>query len=183
LQEINSHIMNVGKNQVVSITYELTVDGNVMETVKSENPLTFLFGAGNLLPKFESHLDGLLENDPFEFKLSSEDAYGSHNKDAVVSVPLKAFEVDGKVDEDLLRVGNTIPMLDSSGRRMNGIVLEKSSESVRMDFNHPLAGSDLHFKGTVVGIREATTDEIKHGHTHSDKNCDDCNDPDCDHKD
>jgi FKBP-type peptidyl-prolyl cis-trans isomerase SlyD len=120
--------MNVAKNQVVSITYELTVEGQVMETVKKDNPLTFLFGAGNLLPKFESNLDGLVIDDPFEFKLESEDAYGPYNEEAVIAVPMKAFEVEGKIDEELLRVGNTIPMLDSSGRRMNGVVLEKSGE-------------------------------------------------------
>ena len=174
--------MNIEKNQVVSITYELTVDGEIMETVTSENPLTFLFGSGNLLPKFESHLDGLVINDKFEFKLSSEDAYGPHSEEAVVSVPMKAFEVDGKVDEGLLQVGNTIPMLDSSGRRMNGIVMERSLDSVKMDFNHPLAGNDLNFKGTVVDIREASEDEIHHGHARSAESCHNCDDPDCSHK-
>ena len=114
--------------------------------------------------------------------LASEDAYGPYNDDAVVSVPMKAFEVDGKVDKDLLQVGNTIPMLDTSGRRMNGVVLEKSIESVKMDFNHPLAGNDLNFKGTVVDIREASPDEIKHGHARSAESCSNCQDFDCSHK-
>jgi FKBP-type peptidyl-prolyl cis-trans isomerase SlyD len=171
--------MKIAMNQVVSISYELTVDGNVMETVTSENPLTFLFGAGNLLPMFESHLDGLVVNDQFEFQIASDDAYGPYNEEAVVSVPMKAFEVDGKVDKDLLQKGNTIPMLDTSGRRMNGIVVEKNIESVKMDFNHPLAGNDLNFKGKVVDIRKATTDEIQHGHIHSAEDCHDCDNPEC----
>ncbi len=174
--------MNIAKNQVVSITYELTVDGQVMETVTNENPLTFIFGSGNLLPRFESHLDGLVVDDNFEFKLISEEAYGPYIEEAVVEVPMKAFKVDGKVDDDLLLPGNTIPMMDTSGKRMNGIILEKSIESVKMDFNHPLAGNDLNFKGTVVDIREATPDEIRHGHVHSADQCHDCDDPDCSHK-
>jgi len=174
--------MNIANNQVVSITYQLTVDGKVLETVSNENPLTFLFGTGNLLPKFESHLDGLVINDKFEFHLASEDAYGTVSEEAVVSVPVKAFEVDGKVDEEFLQVGKNIPMLDSSGRRMNGTVLERSLESVKMDFNHPLAGNNLNFKGAVVDIREASADEIKHGHAHSAESCHNCEDPDCSHK-
>jgi len=64
---------------------------------------------------------------------------------------------------------------------LNGIVLHVDEEHVRMDFNHPLAGNDLYFKGSVVDIREATDDEIRHGHVHSEDNCRDCADPDCSH--
>jgi FKBP-type peptidyl-prolyl cis-trans isomerase SlyD len=70
-------------------------------------------------------------------------------------------------------------MMDSQGNRLTGVVLDIGEEQIKMDFNHPLAGNDLHFKGQVLQIREATEDELRHGHAHEHHNCDDCNDPDC----
>ncbi len=171
--------MIVEKNRVVSLSYELKVDGKTIETVGADSPLMFLFGVGNLLPKFEENLDGLKINDTFDFELFAHDAYGPVKDEAIVDVPLKAFEVDGNIDRDLLKEGNMIPMLDQSGNRLNGKIVSYDEEFVTMDFNHPLAGNDLHFNGTIVEIREATQDEIEHGHVHSPDSCKDCSDPDC----
>lgn len=159
--------MIVEKNKVVGLSYELKVDGKTVEAVGADSPLVFLFGAGNLLPKFEAKLNGLKINDTFEFELYADDAYGSVKEEAIVDVPLRAFEVDGKIDRELLKKGNTIPMLDQSGNRLSGKIVSFHEEFVTMDFNHPLAGSNLHFNGTIVEIREATADEIEHGHVHS----------------
>ncbi len=171
--------MNVEKNKVLSLSYELKVDGETVETVGVDSPLMFLFGAGNLLPKFEENLNGLNLNDSFDFDLTAEEGYGTVKEEAIVDVPLKAFEVDGKVDDDLLKEGNQVPMLDQEGNRMNGRIVSFDKELVTMDFNHPLAGADLHFNGKVVEIKEATEDEIHHGHVHSESSCQDCSDPDC----
>jgi len=171
--------MNVEKNKVISLSYELRVNGETVETVGADSPLTFLYGAGNLLPKFEENLDGLKINDDFNFDLISHEAYGPLQDEAIVDVPLKAFEVDGEIDSDLLKEGNQVPMLDQSGNRMNGKIVKFDEELVTMDFNHPLAGSDLHFNGRIVEIREATEDEIHHGHVHSEDSCKDCSDPNC----
>jgi FKBP-type peptidyl-prolyl cis-trans isomerase SlyD len=171
--------MNVDKNKVISLSYELKVNGDTVETVGNDSPLTFLYGVGNLLPKFEENLDGLTINDGFDFDLISTEAYGPVQDEAIVDVPLKAFEVEGEIDSDLLKEGNQVPMLDQSGNRMNGKIVKFDKELVTMDFNHPLAGSDLHFNGKVVEIREATEDEIHHGHVHSEDSCKDCSDPDC----
>jgi FKBP-type peptidyl-prolyl cis-trans isomerase SlyD len=171
--------MIIEKNKVVSLSYELKVDGTTIESVGADSPLMFLFGAGNLLPKFEQQLDGLKTDDSFDFELFAADAYGTIKEEAIVDVPLKAFEVDGKVDNALLKEGRQIPMLDQSGNRLNGRVVKFDDEFVTMDFNHPLAGNDLHFNGQVVGIRDATDDEIQHGHVHSGNSCHDCSDPNC----
>ena len=157
------------KNSVVSIVYELrsgSQDGEIVEALTPENPLTFLFGNGGLLPKFEENLSGLSSGDRFEFLLNSENAYGPVVESAIVHVPRSIFEIDGKVDENLLKIGNMIPMMDAEGRRMNGKVLTIEKEAVEMDFNHPMAGHDLFFKGEVTGVREATEDELYHGHIH-----------------
>jgi len=89
------------KNNVISIVYELRADskeGEVEESLTSENPLTFLFGTGGMLPKFEEQLNGLKSGDNFEFLLNSEDAYGPVVDNAIVHVPQSVFEVDGKID-------------------------------------------------------------------------------------
>ena len=162
------------KNSVVSIVYELrsgSQEGEVVEALTPENPLTFIFGTGGLLPKFEENLSGLTSGDNFEFLLNSEDAYGPVVESAVVHVPKNIFEVDGKVDENLLKVGNMVPMMDAEGRRMNGKILTIDAEAVQMDFNHPMAGNDLFFKGEVTEVREASEEELNHGHTHGDGGC------------
>lgn len=157
------------KDNVVSIVYELregSREGDVVESLSEDNPLTFLFGSGGLLPKFEENLSGLSSGDSFEFLLTSEDAYGPVMENAVVHVPKTVFEVDGKIDEELMKVGNMVPMMDAEGRRLNGRVIAIEGDAVKMDFNHPMAGNDLHFQGKVTDIRNATDEEIAHGHVH-----------------
>jgi FKBP-type peptidyl-prolyl cis-trans isomerase SlyD len=161
--------MIIEENKVVSLTYELRVNdekGEIVEKVEKKAPLTFLFGHNNLLPDFEAKIDGLKKGDPFSFNLEPEKAYGQVSNEAIVDLPKNIFEVDGKIDENLLKEGNTIPMQDNSGNRLNGIVMEIGDESVKMDFNHPLAGDTLYFKGEVAEIRNATEEEISHGHVH-----------------
>ncbi len=173
--------MKVEKDNVVSIVYELRAGsgkGEVVETLTEENPLTFLFGSGGLLPKFEENLDGLSSGDTFEFLLKSEDAYGPVMENAIVHVPKTVFEIDGRIDEELMKVGNTVPMMDAEGRRLNGKVIGIEKEAVKMDFNHPMAGTDLHFRGQVTGIRSASEEELAHGHVHHshDGDCSSCGD-------
>lgn len=166
--------MEIAKDKVVSLTYVLrkgSKDGDLLEEVKDDRPLTFLYGGGSLLPKFEENLSGLAIGDNFNFDLKAEDAYGMVNEDAVVNVPKGAFEVNGTIDENLLKLGNTIPMQDNAGNRLNGIVVDVSNDTVKMDFNHPLAGDHLFFSGKVEGVREATEDELNHGHVHADGGC------------
>ncbi len=148
---------------MVTVTYDLMIDepdGEVIEQATTENPLLFLYGTGMMLPKFEEGLAGLKAGQPFDILLNHKDAYGEVNDDAVVDLPRDIFLVDGKFDTDLVKVGNTIPMMSGGGQRLNGMVLEVADESVRMDFNHPLAGEDLHFSGQVIDVREATEEEL-----------------------
>ncbi|MGC9472095.1 MAG: FKBP-type peptidyl-prolyl cis-trans isomerase [Bacteroidales bacterium] len=160
----------ITKNKVVSLSYELRLqdeNGQVVENVSSKEPLTFIYGIGQLLPTFESEISNLKVDDTFQFTLRADEAYGPFREEAVVDLPMKTFEIDGKVDESMLVVGNQIPMMDQEGNRLNGTVAEVKSGSVKMDFNHPLAGQDLYFKGEVVDVRDATEEELDHGHVHS----------------
>jgi len=169
--------MVVSNNKVVSLAYELRIDskdGDVVETVDRNSPLTFVYGNGSLLPKFEDFIAGLNIGDSFNFNLESEDAYGSIDESSVVKVPLRAFEMDGKVDYELVKTGSKIPMQDGDGHRLTGVVKAFDTETVTMDFNHTLAGNHLFFKGEVTDIRQATEEEITHGHAHTEGSCEGC---------
>ncbi|MCF8225886.1 MAG: FKBP-type peptidyl-prolyl cis-trans isomerase [Bacteroidales bacterium] len=173
--------MEISKEKVVSITYELRQDnenGELVEKVTVDQPLTFIYGIGGMLPKFEENLDGKKTGESFNFGLNSEEAYGPVVENAVVDVPIDVFKVDGKIDDNMLKTGNMIPMMDNSGNRLNGKVIEIKESAITMDFNHPMAGKDLYFSGKVTEVREATPDELSHGHVHGKDNCEngDCDD-------
>jgi FKBP-type peptidyl-prolyl cis-trans isomerase SlyD len=166
--------MIVSQNKVVSLTYELRLNenqGNVIESVDRESPLTFIFGKGSLLPKFEDNLAGLKPGDSFAFDLKSEDAYGNYDENSIIKIPLTAFQMDGKIDYELVKIGSKIPMQDSEGHRLTGVVKVVDKDTVTMDFNHPLAGNHLYFKGEITDVREASVEEIMHGHAHSQCGC------------
>ena len=170
-------MFEIGINSMVTLTYDLRVDdekGEVVEQATETKPLQFLYGAGVMLTKFESHLAGLKEGEPFTIKLKKNDAYGEINNDAVVELPKNVFLVDGKFDDELIKIGNTVPMMSSNGQRMNGMVLELNDEIVKMDFNHPLAGEDLYFSGKVLGVREASEMEVANILGTNDGGCSSC---------
>jgi len=176
----------IEKNTVVELTYELkdqSAEGETIEKVTEERPLNFIFGAGLMLPKFEANIEGLNPGDDFEFGLKSVEAYGTKSEDMIMDLPINVFEVDGKINYDLVKVGAMIPMMDKAGNRLNGIVLEVGEESVSMDFNHPMAGKDLHFSGSIVSVREATEEELaaimNHHHHDHDHGCDSCGGGSC----
>ena len=164
--------MEINLNKVVSLSYTLEVDGDILETVTAEKPMQFIFGTGYLLPKFEEQILNKVVGDTFDFTLVAADAYGEINTEAIVELPKNIFEVEGKIEEGLLVAGNVVPMMDSTGNRMNGAVEEVKEDVVVMNFNHPLAGASLHFTGKVEEIREATETELTNGlfnekHQHS----------------
>mgnify|MGYP001002774812 CR=1 FL=1 len=156
--------MKISTNKSVAVTYDLNVgegeERELMEKATVEAPLKFIYGTGSMLPAFEKALMGLAVGDKFSFSLSPEDAYGEYNEDHVLDLPKDIFLVEGKFDAETIQEGNTVPMMDSNGNRMNGSVLEVKEDIVVMDFNHPLAGETLHFSGDVIDIHEATAEEI-----------------------
>ena len=156
-------MQEISNNSMVTVSYDLHIEderGELVEKATEEQPLQFLFGAGLMLPKFESELAGLKEGEEFKIRLTKSDAYGDINEDAVVELPKHVFLVDGKFDDELIAVGNVVPMMSSNGQRLNGQVLHIDDEIVKMDFNHPLAGEDLYFKGKVLGVRQPSDEEL-----------------------
>ena len=155
--------MKIQKDKVIAVSYELEVEGKIADKASSEAPLEYIHGTGMLLPKFEAALDGKVAGDPFEFTLTPEEGYGVYNPKYLVSLPIEAFQIDGKVHEELLVVGRTLPMLNSEGQVVSGTVAAVDEKSVTMDFNHPMAGKTLHFTGKVESVREATEKELREG--------------------
>jgi len=155
--------MTISDEKVVSLSYTLVVDGDTIETVTDDKPMKFIFGLGYLLQAFEENIKGKKTGDGFDFVLSAKEGYGEINPDAIVELPKDLFKVNGKIEEGLLVKDKIIPMQDAQGNRMNGIVDEVLEETVKMNFNHPLAGCELHFSGKVVEIREATEKELVEG--------------------
>ncbi len=173
--------MKIGENSFVSVSYTLRSGGDVVESVGADRPLEFIFGAGYLMPSFESHLAGLTVGDKFSFTLKPEEAYGEVIAEAIVELPKSIFMIDGVIEDGLLELGNQLPMTDNMGNRMLGTVMAVGEESVKMDFNHPMAGRTLDFEGEVVGIREATEEDFMRGQMASGGcgcGCGDCSD-DC----
>ncbi|MDR1226739.1 MAG: peptidylprolyl isomerase [Prevotellaceae bacterium] len=165
--------MQVENNRVVSLSYRLVVDGDIVDQADARSPLQFIFGNGMLLPKFEANVAGKKAGDIFDFKLSAADGYGEVIEGMILEFPHDMFMVDGELEEDLLVEGNVVPMQDHDGHILNGTVVELKDNSVMLDFNHPLAGMDLHFTGKVEDVREATEKELKKGHICG------CGDEDC----
>jgi FKBP-type peptidyl-prolyl cis-trans isomerase SlyD len=155
--------MKIEKNKMVSLIYELregNSGGRIIETLDEQRPLTFIYGTGRLLPFFESNINDLDSGDSFTFTLQSGIAYGDRREEMIVDVPVSVFESDGKINEDICRVGNEVPMMDSEGNPLNGRISEITDTSVKMDFNHPMAGLDLFFAGRIVNVRDATDYEL-----------------------
>jgi FKBP-type peptidyl-prolyl cis-trans isomerase SlyD len=155
--------MKIENNKMVSLIYELRENdsnGKLIEALDENRPLKFIYGTGRLLPSFESNIGLLNAGDPFRFKLDSQMAYGDKREDMIINVPRSVFETDGVLNEDICRVGNEVPMTDSEGNPLTGIINEITDAFVKMDFNHPMAGLDLFFSGRIVEVREATENEL-----------------------
>jgi FKBP-type peptidyl-prolyl cis-trans isomerase SlyD len=155
--------MKIENNKMVSLIYELrenSQEGRVIEELDEARPLSFIYGTGRLLPEFESNIYSLNAGDLFRFALEAELAYGEKREDMIVDVPISVFETDGKVNEEICQVGIEVPMMDSEGNPLNGIINEITETFVKMDFNHPLAGQDLFFSGRIIDVREPTGKEL-----------------------
>ena len=157
--------MQISANKVVGVTYILRLDdanGEYVEEANEHAPLVYVHGIGAMIPAFEANIEGKQIGDDYAFGIPAAEAYGEVHADAMVDIPTQHFEGF----EDMLLLGNVIPMRDGEGNQMHGTVLDLNDEFVSIDFNHPMAGKNLYFVGKVVSIREAQADEIEHGHAH-----------------
>ena len=143
--------MKIDKNKVARFSYELTVDGEIVDRSPEDAPLGYIHGDGTLLPKFDEKLEGLVAGDGFEFSLSPEEAYGEHDPNKVIELPMAVFtNPDGTLMEVFLRVGAMVPLSNGRGQVIPGKVIEVGTEAVTVDLNSDKAGKTLNFKGVII---------------------------------
>ncbi len=159
--------MLIEENKIVTITYTLRESnqaGELLERMDANYPFTFMFGTGALLPTFEAQLQGLSEEGIFEFTLTPEEAYGKVEEGNIIDVPRVIFQIEGAEPPNLVVKDNFVALTDEGGLTHHGKILNFDERHVKVDFNHVMAGKNLHFKGAVLHIRAATVDELIQKH-------------------
>ena len=154
---------SVGDDKVVSLDYTLRLDdGEVIDSSSGREPLEFIQGQGQIIPGLEEELYGMEVGDEKAVTVKPEAGYGERQTDRVQTVPRNAFPDDMELEE-----GMQVRLQDSnSGQVFEAVVVEILPDGVVLDFNHPLAGETLHFDVKIADVRDATDDELSHGHAH-----------------
>ncbi len=152
----------IGDNLVVSMHYKLTdIEGNVLDSSEGSEPLTYLHGAGNIIPGLEKALVGKVEGDTQQVTVEPAEGYGEVMPELTQTVDKAAFQGVESVE-----VGMSFEAQTSDGSVQHIVVTKVDGEQVTVDANHPLAGVVLNFDVEIVSVREATEEEISHGHVH-----------------
>jgi FKBP-type peptidyl-prolyl cis-trans isomerase SlyD len=155
--------MQIARHTVASIDYTLTDnDGQVLDTSEGREPLTYIHGEGNLIPGLETALEGQNPGDSLSVTIEPAEAYGERDERLIQQVPMAAFEGVESVEP-----GMRFQATDEQGQGRVVTVTEVEGDEVTVDANHPLAGQPLNFEVSVVEVREATPEEIDHGHVHT----------------
>src|SRR5512133_489526 len=149
----------VADDVVVSIDYTLTVEGEVVDTTEGDEPLNFLQGHQNIIPGLERELTGMKIGDNKKVVVTPAEAYGEIDPDNIIDVPREEFP-----EEIPLEPGTELEVKNADGEVLSATINEVNGDTVKLDFNHPLAGKELTFDITVVDLRTATEEELEHGH-------------------
>ena len=166
--------MIIDKNKVVSLNYTLTsVTGEVLDKSEADSPLDYLHGSGNLIPGLEKALEGKKTGDHLTVTVPPEEGYGLYDDGLILNLKKDRFDTENDV-----KIG-----MEFSGQTEDGEfhifrVVSIKGDKVKVDGNHVLAGQTLNFDVSIAGIREATEEEIAHGHLHGEEGCEGCGD-DC----
>ncbi|MDR9467781.1 peptidylprolyl isomerase [Marinospirillum sp.] len=153
--------MQVAANKVIAIHYTLTNgDGQVLDSSQGGNPLSYLHGHSNIIPGLEAQLEGKAAGEEFEVTVEPADGYGERDDNLVQQVQREAFQGVEKVEPGMQF------QTQGPGGEMVVTVIEANDENVTIDANHPLAGVSLNFKGSIESVRDASEEEVQHGHAH-----------------
>ena len=155
------------ENNYITVAYKMYVtdagsneEEALVEECTSEHPFQFISNLGVALKSFEDKVANLKKGESFDFVIPAADAYGDFQEELMFDVDKKVFEINGRFDKEHIFEGNIIPLAGPEGESFNGTVIEIKDNAVTIDLNHPRAGQDLHFVGTVVENREATNEEV-----------------------
>lgn len=155
------NFMMIGKHKVVAIDYKLTDrDGNLIDSSEGQGPLYYIQGIGNLIPGLETALEGKKSGDTLKVAIPAKDAYGERNDSLCQKVPKDQFDMSEGIE-----LGMQFEVETEAGELVVTVV-EVGSDTITVDGNHPLAGVELHFDVTVKTIRDASQEELAHGHVH-----------------
>jgi len=153
--------MQIADNSVVSFHYTLSnTSGEELESNRNEHPTSYLHGAGNIIRGLEKAFEGHSAGDHFEVTLAPSDAYGVRNEELTQRIPVKHLVCEGK-----LKVGAIAQVNTEQGKR-TVTVIKLGRHSATIDGNHPLAGQELVFSVDIADVREASSEEVAHGHAH-----------------
>lgn len=154
--------MKIADNCVVSIHYTLTDDqGTQIDSSAGQEPLVYLHGNHGIIPGLEGALVGKTSGDQLQVTVQPDQGYGNVNPDLIQKVPKSAFQEVGE-----LQPGMQFQSQTPDGQVQRVSIVSVSETEVEVDGNHPLAGQVLNFDVTVESVREATAEEISHGHAH-----------------
>jgi FKBP-type peptidyl-prolyl cis-trans isomerase SlyD len=162
-KELEMSAETVQKDVVVSMEYTLQVDNEEIDSSKGQDPLQFLAGHGNIISGLEREMMGMKVGDSKDVVIQPADAYGEFDDQAYMDVPRKDFPTDMEIEE-----GSELTVRDDSGQSRYARIEAIDGDTVRLNFNHPLAGDELYFNVKVVGLREPTSEELEHEHVHQD---------------
>lgn len=153
--------MQVAKHKVISIEYTLTdPQGTELDSSRGGSPFVYIHGIGNIIPGLEAALEGKAQGEQINAVIPPENAYGVRDESLVQQLDRSQFDT-----EDDIQVGMQFHAMSEAGPRVVTVV-SVEVDKVTIDGNHPLAGMTLHFDVTVKEIRDATGEELSHGHVH-----------------
>lgn len=153
----------IGKHSVVSLHYTLkNDDGEVMDSSEGRDPLSYLHGENNLIPGLENELEGKAVGSKFNASIPPEQGYGEVREELIQKVSRDMFQ-----DVDSIEPGMTFVAQGDGGQQQQVRVAEVGDTEVTVDANHPMAGKTLHFEVEVTEVRDATPQELEHGHVHA----------------
>ncbi len=147
--------------QVVTLNYTLKVDGEVVDSSEDSQPIQFIQGQSQIIPGLESELYGMGVGENKDVVVPPENGYGSVDPENFADIPRSQFPA-----EIPLEPGIELELKDQDGQMIDARIASVNPDTIRLDFNHPLAGKELHFDVTVAGLRPASQDELAHGHVH-----------------
>ncbi len=151
----------VADDVVVRMDYTLSVDGKVFESSTESEPIEFIQGYGQIIPGLEKELYGMITGQSKEVYVTSKDAYGETDPEAMMDVPRSEFS-----DDIPLEPGVQLQVQNEEGEVLDAHIANVEEDTIQLDFNHPLAGKDLTFEVKIVDLRDATPEELEHGHVH-----------------
>lgn len=144
--------------------YRVEPDGTetLVHQTDKDDPEKIIFGiTRGVIEPLEKAIDGLEAGGQFDVYAKAEQAFGPYDPEQIAVLDKDIFLVDGEFDADVIKPGAVVPMMTQDGFHISGVVKEVTADKVKMDFNHPLAGKDVRFKGQVTFVRDATPEELQ----------------------